>query len=82
MLDLNFHFILYVFPRNCYALSLLLFSYHSCVKNYSWGSIHVFTKCILFHAMKQIANVCYFYYYCYMAPSIPVKVVPVFPGKK
>lgn len=47
------------------------------------GAVFVFSlKYILFHAMKQIANVCYFYYYGCTTPSTPVEVVSVFPWKK
>lgn len=47
------------------------------------GAVFTFLlKYILFHAMKQIANVCYFYYYGYMTPFTLVKVVSVFLWKK
>lgn len=79
--ELSLHFICVylgiVIPYHFYC------SFITAVWKITVGSAFMFLlKYILFHAMKQIANICYFYYYGCMNPSTPVKVVSVFLWKK
>lgn len=75
--ELSLHFIC-VFTQELLCLITFIVLYHSCVKNYSWSSVHVFTEIHFISCYEAIHNVFATFIITATTPSILVKVVSVF----